>query len=461
MFLNESNEAVEIEVLDKKEMEARLANDEDTIRSAEVYSYKLGPKKPLKVINEDFELTKVLLPLPKDIKNDPKWCIDTGAKAAKFLEKGSYYLNWSSESSLKKQFALGWGLSQYQFDVYQTDKADTYVPELVIGDLDEEVQAELESVFLAKDLVNTPANDMSPEDLEKIVSDLSEEFDCDLNLIRGDQLVKENFPAIYEVGKGSDISPRLIELNWGDTKNPHLCVVGKGVCFDSGGYDIKPSSGMRKMKKDMGGAAVAIGLARLIMKLELPVHLKLLVPAVENLVSGNAFKPGDVINTRKGISVEIDNTDAEGRLVLCDALTYASESKPDLIIDFATLTGACRVALGQELPGLYSNDDSMARELQGHSFEEADPVWHMPLYIPYTKKLSSKIADFSNSASTGFGGSITASLYLAQFVDLKKDNWMHLDVYAWSDESRSFGGVGGEAQSLRAMFSYLKKRYSN
>lgn len=460
MFLNESNEAVEIEVINKKEMEALLANDEQVAKSAELYSYKLSSKSVLKVVNDDLNLEKVIVTASKDAREtDPKAYIEMGAKAAKKLKQGVYSLNWEGQASAQKEFAIGWGLSQYQFDQYLSDDKEIYVPELVIGELEEEVQAELESIFLAKDLVNTPPNHMNPEDMEKVIQGMAEEFDAEFSVVRGDQLVKQNFPAIFEVGKGSDIAPRLIELNWGDSSHPKLCVVGKGVCFDAGGYDLKPSSAMRKMKKDMGGAAISIGLARLIMKLNLPVHLKLLVPAVENLVSGNAFKPGDVIDTRKEISVEIDNTDAEGRLVLCDALTYASETDPDLIVNFATLTGACRVALGQDLPGLYSNRFDIAREIQDLSFEVADPVWHMPLYVPYTKRLSSSIADFQNSAS-GFGGSITAGLYLHQFIDTEKDDWVHLDVYAWSDESNAYASRGAEAQALRAIYQYLKKRYS-
>jgi leucyl aminopeptidase len=460
MFIESTKDAVALNVVSKSELQKIVGSEPRLQKYVALENFDYGEGKALKQFSEDFELEKVYVVLDEAKRPDPKRILEIGGRVAKQLKKGSYFLNWDSDSDLKNQFALGWGLSQYNFDQFVSKDEEVYVPELVTGDDTELLQAELESLFMAKDLVNSPANHMNPEHLEKVVQELAEDFDAEFSVIRGDQLVSENFPAIYEVGKGSSVAPRLIELNWGKESDPKVCIVGKGVCFDAGGYDLKPSAGMRKMKKDMGGAAISIALARLIMKADLPVHLKLLVPAVENLVSGNAFKPGDVINTRKGMSVEIDNTDAEGRLVLCDALTYASETNPEIILNFATLTGACRVALGQDLPGMYSNNDELAEALKAISFKIGDPVWQMPLYFPYMNMLSSSIADTLNSSPTGFAGSVTAALYLSHFVDLDKEDWVHFDVYAWSDETRSYLQKGADAQTLRAAFHYLSDRYS-
>ena len=459
MFISEARDAIAIRIMPKSEIENKISSEDAVGKSASFFSYRPSALSVLRILNSEMELDSVIACLPETTERDPKWALELGGNLAKELKAGSFYFDWDGSEELKKQIAIGWGMSQYDFDLFLSKNEERFIPELVVEDLEEELQDEMESIYLARDLVNTPANHMNPDHLEKVVRELGEEFNAKVNVIKGEELVKENFPAIYEVGKGSTIAPRLIELNWGDDKHPVLSLVGKGVCFDAGGYDIKPSKGMRKMKKDMGGAAISIALAKLVMKNKLPVRLQLLVPAVENLVSGSAFKPGDVISTRKGSSIEIDNTDAEGRLVLCDALTYATEKSPDFILDFATLTGACRVALGQDLPGLYSDRPDLAREIQDLSFEQGDPVWAMPLYLPYKKMLSSTVADLQNSASSGFGGSITAALYLHHFVESANTDWVHIDVYAWSDESRSYLNRGAETQGLRSLFAYLKMRY--
>jgi leucyl aminopeptidase len=274
----------------------------------------------------------------------------------------------------------------------------------------------------------------------------------------GDELLKANFPTIHAVGRASHREPRLIELSWGKAGDPKLVVVGKGVCFDTGGLNLKGGDGMRNMKKDMGGAAHAIALAGLIMSAKLPVRLSLLVPAVENAVSGNALRPGDVVTTRAGLSVEIDNTDAEGRLVLCDALAYGAEQKPELIIDFATLTGAARVALGPDLPALFASDDSMAGAVLSAGHSVSDPLWQMPLWQPYKRMLDSSVADLVNSPSSRHAGAITAALYLQRFVPDKLP-WLHLDTYAWNDADRPGRPRGGEAMGVRALFAFLQQRY--
>jgi len=279
-----------------------------------------------------------------------------------------------------------------------------------------------------------------------------------MSVVHGVDLLTRKFPAIHVVGRASHREPRLLEMNWGDESHPLLVLCGKGVCFDTGGLNLKPGTGMALMKKDMGGAAHVLALARLIMQAQLPVRLMVLIPAVENSVSGNAYRPGDVIATRKGLSVEIGNTDAEGRVVLADALTYACEFEPDLVIDFATLTGAARVALGTDLPPVFSNDISIANEITAAGELEEDPLWVMPLYQPYKQLLKSPVADLNNIGKTPYGGCITAALFLEHFVTSETD-WVHIDTWAWNQGTRPGRPVGGEAIGLRATFRYLKTRY--
>ena len=286
----------------------------------------------------------------------------------------------------------------------------------------------------------------------------ADQFGADMTVVEGVDLLTENFPAIHAVGRAADRAPRLLKLEWGNESNPRLALCGKGVCFDTGGLNLKPGAGMGLMKKDMGGAAHTLALARLVMQAKLPVRLLLLIPAVENAVSGNAYRPGDVIPTRKGLSIEIGNTDAEGRVVLADALAYACEHEPDLVIDFATLTGAARVAMGTDLPPIFSNDISIANDITASGENEEDPLWVLPLYQPYKELLKSQIADLNNMAKTPFGGCITAALFMEHFVTAETD-WVHIDTFGWNQTARPGRPVGGEALGLRAVFHYLKKRY--
>jgi leucyl aminopeptidase len=311
---------------------------------------------------------------------------------------------------------------------------------------------------LARDLINTPASDLGPEDLEAAARALAEDHGATLETIVGEDLERANYPAIYAVGKGSARAPRLLDLRWGAESAPKVTLVGKGVCFDSGGYDLKPSSGMRLMKKDMGGAANVLGLARMIMMAGLPVRLRVLIPAVENMVSGNAYRPQDVLRTRKGMTVEIGNTDAEGRLVLCDALTEADSESPDLLIDCATLTGAARVALGPEIAVFFANDDTLAADIQHNAEATHDPVWRLPLWAPYRKMLDSKTADMNNSGEGGFAGAITAALYLKEFVS-DSTQWAHFDIYGWNPSGRPGRPAGGEAFALRALYGVIANRF--
>jgi leucyl aminopeptidase len=379
------------------------------------------------------------------------------AAAAGGLPDGVYRLEcgWSREHRL--QASLGWGLAGYRFDRYKADQKAR--PRLL---LDEDVDAEVQSLCaaqnLVRDLVNTPTEHMGPSELEAAVFREADRHDAEANCIRGEDLLTRNFPAIHVVGRASNRAPRLIELTWGDPEAPLLALVGKGVCFDTGGLDLKTAVGMQLMKKDMGGAAHVLALASLVMERRLPVRLQLLIPAVENAVSGNAYRPGDVIATRKGLSVEIGNTDAEGRVILSDALTYACETKPDLVIDFATLTGAARIALGADLPPLFSNDDEVARGIQAAGDEVEDPLWTMPLYQPYRKLIESPVADINNSGKNSFAGCITAALFLEHFVE-PDIPWVHIDTFAWNQSNRPGRPLGGEALGLRAVFRYLQLRY--
>jgi leucyl aminopeptidase len=358
--------------------------------------------------------------------------------------------------------ALGWLLAHDRFDRYLT-KADP-VPQRVLLCRDPAIIPDMlalaEATALVRRLVNTPAADMGPASLETEAEALARRHDAVLTVTNGDAL-ERGFPMIHAVGRAAarEHAPRLIELEWGNPKNPRVAIIGKGVCFDSGGLDLKPASGMRLMKKDMGGAAHALGLAHLIMNARLPIRLHLLIPAVENAIAGNAFRPGDILMSRKGLSVEIDNTDAEGRLVLGDALTKACEDKPELIIDFATLTGAARVALGPDLPALFSNDDALADALLLAGRAVDDPCWRMPLWQGYAEMLKSDIADCVNAAEGGFAGASTAALFLEKFVE-NGTPWAHFDTFAWRPSAKAGRPKGGEALGLRATFAALKARYS-
>ena len=374
------------------------------------------------------------------------------------LPAGDYRLEGDDE--LLRVAAFGWGLGAYQFDRYKKPEGDRERAQLVLPSqkLVDEADRLVQAVALVRDLVNTPAGDMMPQHLGETFEALGAEFDADVSQIVGDDLLAQNYPTIHAVGRASVHAPRLIDLRWGDESHPKVTLVGKGVCFDSGGLDLKPAAGMRLMKKDMGGAAHVAGLARLIMAHKLPVRLRVLVPAVENAVAGNAFRPGDVITTRQGLTVEVDNTDAEGRLVLCDALTEATTEQPELMVDFATLTGACRIALGTELPGFFTDDASLAFDLVAAGDQVDDPVWHMPLHKPYKHMLKSEIADLVNCASGPFGGAITAALYLQEFVgdDIP---WVHFDIMAWNNRKQAGRPIGGEAFGVRAVFEVLRERY--
>ena len=375
------------------------------------------------------------------------------------LPPAQYKLDAAPEH--QKSICFSWLIGAYEFSSYKTNHENRVLPTLSINEptLVDNAIKYAEATNLVRNLVNTPASDMMPCNLGDTAELLIETFGGTLSQIIGDDLLKQNYPTIHAVGRASSNRPRLIDFTWGDQNNPQITLVGKGVCFDSGGLDLKSSAGMRNMKKDMGGAAHVLGLARLIMSHNLPIYLRVLIPAVENAVSSNAMRPGDVITTRKGLTVEIDNTDAEGRLVLCDALAEADNDKPELIIDFATLTGAMRVALGTELPGFFSTNTEVAQDITDAGNKINDPVWRMPLYQPYDDLFKSTIADMTNCSAGPYGGAITAALYLQRFVS-KETNWVHFDVMAFNIRPLPGRPIGGEAFGIRAVFDYLQARYS-
>ena len=355
-------------------------------------------------------------------------------------------------------FVTGWLVGAYRFTRYRNQSGvsrPTLVPPKG-ADLDY-AQAVAAATSLARDLINTPANDLGPAELAQVASDMAKQFRATARIVIGDELVS-GYPLIHAVGMGSPRAPRLIDLRWGDAKAPRVTIVGKGVCFDSGGLDIKPSASMLLMKKDMGGAACALALAYLLMRLNAPIQLRVLIPAVENSVDGLSFRPGDVLRSKKGLTVEIGNTDAEGRLVLADALAEADAEKPALLIDLATLTGAARVALGPELPPVYSPDESLVSGLKTFGEQEADYVWPMPLWPGYEDELSSKIADLGNVSASAFGGSIIGALFLKRFVTATPQ-WLHLDIFAWNSKDRPGRPVGAEAQGVRALYRLIRARF--
>jgi leucyl aminopeptidase len=377
---------------------------------------------------------------------------------ADVLPPGSY--RFATAAHDQKLAALAIALGAYRFSRYrkQDDKSIRIEPPKEV-DADDLTRI-VDGVALARDLINTPANDMGPAELEEAARGLAARHGASFRAIIGDDLLTENFPLVHAVGRAAARAPRLIDLVWGQESHPKVTLVGKGVCFDTGGLDIKPESGMLNMKKDMGGAACMLALAHMLMDRGAKIRLRVIIPAVENAISGSAFRPRDVYRSRKGISVEIGNTDAEGRLILADALALADEEKPELIADAATLTGAARVALGTELPPFYTDDDECACALATCAQQESDPLWRMPLWQPYEQMLESKVADMNNVSSGGFAGSITAALFLRRFVSAAK-TWVHFDVYAWNQASRPGRPEGGECQAARALNALLVARYGS
>ena len=411
------------------------------------------PGKQLLVPDAEGKLAGVLFGL-EEVDDPARDLFRPGALAA-ILPPGTYrFANASHDARLG---ALAFALGCYQFTRYRKPQARDVrlvVPEGIDG---EDLSRIVEASTLARDLINTPSNDMGPAEIEAAARALGQQHGAKVQVTGGDELAK-GFPLVAAVGAGSARTPRLIDLTWGDDDDPKITLVGKGVAFDTGGLDIKTEAGMLNMKKDMGGAATALALGHMIMAGRLKVRLRIVIPAVENSISGTSFRPRDIYRSRKGISVEIGNTDAEGRLILADALTLAGEDDPALIVDFATLTGAARVALGPDVPPFFTDDDARAAELMSAAASEFDPLWRLPLWRPYEAMLDSKLADINNVASGGQGGAITAALFLRRFVNAR--SWLHLDIFAWTPAARPGRPEGAELQSARALYALLKARYS-
>ncbi|MGD9767181.1 MAG: M17 family metallopeptidase [Pseudolabrys sp.] len=410
------------------------------------------PGSYLALPNRDGGLAGVLFGIEMDRANADAFL---PGKLAGLLPPGTYY--FASKPHDATLATLAFLLEAYRFTRYRKARAPAaklVVPDGVDG---EDVSRIAEGVTLTRDLINTPSNDMGPAELEAAARRLAKAHRASIRTVSGSALAK-GFPLIQAVGGASTRAPRLIDMTWGSTKHPKVTLVGKGVCFDTGGLNIKPDAGMLNMKKDMGGAATVLGLAHMIMARKLKLRLRVLIPAVENSIAGNAFRPRDIYRSRKGLTVEIGNTDAEGRLVLADALTLACDEKPDLLVDMATLTGAARVALGPDLPPFYTDGETLAAEVAKHAAAQNDPLWRLPLWSPYDRMLDSKIADMNNVSAGGFAGSITAALFLRRFVT-DPAKWLHLDIFAWTPSAKPARPEGGECQSARALYAMLAARY--
>ncbi len=434
--------------------EVRAAIGAEAARFAEVCGFQPKAGRLQLLPHSDGGLAGVLFGIAA---NDRKGQDAMAAgKLATGLPEGNYH--FANAPAAPELAALAFLLASYRFERYRADSSPR--PRLVAPeDVDiARVERISDAIAFGRDLVNTPANDLGPAALEHAAARLADEFGARFEATRGQALLERNLPLIHAVGLAAAEEPRLVDLSWGRADAPKVTLVGKGVAFDTGGLDIKPASGMLLMKKDMGGAAAALSLARLIMESALPVRLRVLVPIVENAISGPAMRPGDILRSRKGLTIEVTNTDAEGRLILADALALADEEAPDLLFDFATLTGAARVALGPDLPPFYTDDDALAEEIAASAARVQDPVWRLPLWRPYDSMLESKAADLDNAPSGGFAGSITAALFLARFVSAAKA-WAHFDIYGWNPKPRPFGPQGGEVQAARATFELLEARY--
>ncbi|MGB2681625.1 MAG: leucyl aminopeptidase family protein [Candidatus Competibacter sp.] len=440
-------------VVAETDFEAWLARQEDFLRRwLSAAGFKSKPGRFTLVPDADGALKAVVacIGTPADL-----WAL-AGLPAA--LPEGDYYLDAPYEAENLQRLTLGWALGAYQFDRYKEPKRAMARLALDAACDGGRILALVEAVGGVRDLINTPAEEMMPEQLAQAMAELGQAFGASIEQIVGDELLARNYPVIHAVGRASSHPPRLLDLRWGEPGHPKVTVLGKGICFDTGGLDLKPSSAMRLMKKDMGGAATALGLARLIMSARLPVRLRVLVAAADNAVSGNAFRPGDVLRSRQGITIEIHNTDAEGRLVLCDALAEAASERPEVLLDFATLTGAARVALGTDVPALFCNDETLAAGLLAASQREQDPFWRLPLHVAYRDLLDSKIADIANASESSYAGAITAALFLKEFVP-DEIPWAHFDLMAWNLKTQPGRPEGGEAMAMRAVFAWLEQRY--
>lgn len=455
-FTKKSTDAVPVMPMTNKDLKLWIEDQDENVRAyIKANRFEASPQSVLQIFNKDGYPVRVLVGIDKEDK------LYSYAQIAKDLPKRTYYIDAPLNEHDATQAAIGWALGQYQFDKYMTQKQDKPNKLVMPPKADAtQVESTIKAVTLVRDLVNMPANDLGPEELSAAAHSLAKEFNgkCKTDIV-GEDLLKKNYPLVHAVGKGSDRAPRLIDFSWGPKDAPKVTLVGKGVVFDTGGNNIKPGGSMGIMKKDMGGAAHVLGLARMIMENDLNVQLRVLIPAVENSINGSAMRPGDIYPSRKGLSVEIENTDAEGRLILADALAEAAKDKPDLLIDFATLTGAARVALGPDVPPLFTDSDDLAAEFQKSGKNLQDPLWQLPLLNDlYARMRGNNVADICHTSSGGQAGAITAALFLKKFVD-DSSTWVHIDTWAWRAENRPGRPMGGDAIGMRAAYDVIKNRY--
>ncbi len=446
---------IPIVALEKAKLGTWLKGQDAALRSwVAATEFKAEPGTSSFVAGRNGQLARILLGV------DPAQAYGNWAGLAAKLPAGSYRIEGRLDARHATQAGLAWALAGYRFARYKSDAKPGPARALVWPDRCDRayVRHTAEATTLVRDLINTPTEDLGPGELAAAARALARKHKARCTVIVGDQLLARNYPTIHAVGRAASRAPRLIDIVWGRPSDPKVTLCGKGVCFDTGGLDLKPATGMLRMKKDMGGGAHVLGLAHMIMAHKLPVRLRVLVPAVENSVSGNAIRPLDVVKTRKGITVEIGNTDAEGRLILCDALAEADREKPEVIVDYATLTGAARVALGPDLPALFCNDDKWADAALAVGTREGDPMWRMPLWKPYREMLNSPVADINNVSEGGQAGAITAALYLNEFVS-PATPWLHIDLMAWNNRDRPGKPQGGEAQAMRAIYALIAERY--
>jgi leucyl aminopeptidase len=451
MFTKNKKNSTEITILKSGDLNKFIDSHNQYKNWIHENNFKASPGQYLIIPSNDGQIERVLVGRSdsNDVYRD-FFCY----KLSKSLPNRNYYFSNLEDGSTLPY--LSWALGNYRYNSPSKNTSKLYLPEMIY----DEVQNLVKSIFFTMDLINHPANILNTENFSKTIKKYFDDLGCKVSEISGKALIKENLPLIYEVGKASDYPPRLVDIQWGNKKSKKITLVGKGVTFDTGGLDIKPSSGMLLMKKDMGGAANILGLASMLVLNQIDINLRVLIPIVENSISGNAFRPGDILTSRNGTTVEIGNTDAEGRLILADALTLADEESPEIIIDMATLTGAARVAMGPEIVPFFSTNEDIATTLQNISFKVQDPVWQMPFFEPYGKWLNNDISDINNSPNTPFAGSIIAAEFLKKFIKNTK-TYIHFDVYSWNNGTNSNIPKGGAAQGIRAIYKLLVDHIKN
>ena len=451
MFTKNRNNAIEIELISKNKLNNYIKENPDQRRWIEQNTFTADPGELVIIPQDKDNIRKVLL--GNTYENDVYSKFICSNLPKKLPGKNYYISNLDPDDILPY---ISWALGCYKYDSAPISNSKLFLPDKIYN----EVSIHVESIFFTMDLINHPANRLTTEEFAKIIGEYFTNKNCKVTEIIGEDLLKHNFPLIYEVGKASLHKPRLIEIQWGEKNDPKVTLVGKGITFDTGGLDIKPSSGMLLMKKDMGGAANILGLANMIIGNKLNLNLRVLIPIAENSISSNSFRPGDILNSRSGLTVEIGNTDAEGRLILADSLTLADEGSPDLIIDMATLTGAARVAVGPEIVPFFSTSEAISNILKKVSQIVQDPVWELPFFAPYGKWLNNEISDLNNSPNTPFAGSIIAAEFLKKFIT-NTNNYLHFDVYSWNNGTNRYIPKGGAAQGIRAIFQLIKELYVN